>query len=51
MILVYNLSLLIKMDLAMGIEYRQQIKTFQLKGIFCPGKIVLDDRICEIDQE
>jgi hypothetical protein len=39
MILAYNLFLLLKMDFANGMEYRQQIKTFRLKYIFLAGKI------------
>jgi len=40
MMMAYNLFLLFKMDRGMKAEYRQQIKTFQLKYIFLVGKIV-----------
>ena len=40
MMLAYNLFLLFKMDFVTETEYRQQIKTFQLKYIFLAGKII-----------
>ena len=39
MLLAYNLFLLSKMDFAGETEYRQKIKTLQLKYIFLAGKI------------
>ena len=40
MMLVYNISLLFKMDRVSASEYKQWIKTFRLKYVFVAGMII-----------